>query len=202
MSEQLEQWRGRLGDAYIARNQLSEVAVLQVTACWERILPHTPSARSILEVGANVGRNLAALSSLTEAELYAVEPNRAAREALGALLPADRIREGHAGDLPFANGSIDLVFTSGVLIHIPEGALREAYSEIHRVAARWILSIEYFSPRPAEVVYQGRSELLWKRDYGSYWLDWFDDLRYVADGFFWKRTTGLDDLNWWLFRKI
>jgi spore coat polysaccharide biosynthesis protein SpsF len=32
-------------------------------------------------------------------------------------------------------------------------------------------------------------------------LDSFPDLRLVDYGFFWRRTTVMDDCSWWLFRK-
>ena len=199
--DQLDKWRGDFGNQYAGRNPLDEDGIENVAACWRQVLAHVPEPQTILEVGANVGRNLAALARIAQSQLFAIEPNHAAREKLSTLLPPDRIFDGHAGDLPFADRSFDLVFTSGVLIHIPEDALREAYSEIHRTANQWIVTIEYFSPEPVQVVYQGQRDLLWKRDYGTYWLEWFDDVQPVAEGFFWKRTSGLDNLNWWLFRR-
>ena len=103
--------------------------------------------------------------------------------------------------MPFDNSSIELVFTSGVLIHIPDEALDQAISEILRVSSRYILTLEYFSPEPMSIPYRGHNDFLFKRDYGELFLDASPDLEYVADGFFWKRVTGLDNLNWWLFRK-
>ena len=76
-----------------------------------------------------------------------------------------------------------------------------SYDEIFRVSSRYILCIEYFSPDPVTIHYRGHDDLLFKRDYGGLWLDWYPVLEHVADGFFWKRTTGLDNVNWWLFRK-
>jgi hypothetical protein len=51
------------------------------------------------------------------------------------------------------------------------------------------------------VRYRDQDEALFKRDFGSYWLDNFSDLRTLGYGFQWKRVTGLDNVNWWLFRK-
>jgi hypothetical protein len=51
------------------------------------------------------------------------------------------------------------------------------------------------------IPYRGHEGLLFKRDFGGMWLDLFPKIDPVANGFFWSRTTGLDDLNWWLFRK-
>jgi spore coat polysaccharide biosynthesis protein SpsF len=132
-----------------------------------------------------------------------VEPNRRAREILVAdrILRPDRVHAADASALPFPDACFDLVFTCTVLIHVPDDALQAAYREIHRVSRRWILCMEYFSPAPLMIPYRGHDDLLFKRDYGALWLDGFRDLEHVANGFFWKRTTGLDDVNWWLFRK-
>ena len=176
-----------------------------VATAYAQILEHLPVPKlsSILEVGANIGINLRALSRLTTAQIFAVEPNQRARKRLvdDAVLPQENIFDATAAKLPFDDGSIDLVFTSGVLIHIPPVGLNTAYAEIYRVSSRYILSLEYFSPTPEAKTYRGEEDLLYKRDYGGLWLDNYPTLKLLADGFLWKRTTGLDNLNWWLFQK-
>jgi SAM-dependent methyltransferase len=46
-------------------------------------------------------------------------------------LPYDELRQGSVLDLPFADDSFDMVFSHGVLHHVP--AIKQAQSEIHRV---------------------------------------------------------------------
>jgi SAM-dependent methyltransferase len=46
-------------------------------------------------------------------------------------LPYDELRQGSVLDLPFADGTFDMVFSHGVLHHVPE--INVAQSEIHRV---------------------------------------------------------------------
>ena len=72
---------------------------------------------------------------------------------------------------------------------------------MHRVSRRWILVSEYFSAKPESIHYRGRDDLLFKRDFGGFFLDRFNDLEVVDDGFLWSRTTGLGDATWVLFRK-
>jgi len=201
----IDAWKGKFGDEYMTRNLVTEATVVTATNGFTEILGHMkdfPPA-SILEVGANIGNNLQALSRLTDAELYAVEPNASAREQLMAdkVVPQDHLFDALAIKLPLDDGAVDLVFTSGVLIHVPPEDLETAYGEIHRVTARYVLSIEYYSPTPVSLSYRGHDGLLFKRDFGGLWLDLFPNLDLVADGFFGKRTTGFDDVNWWLFRK-
>ena len=201
----IDAWKGEFGDNYAARNRATEETVGNAARAFAEILSHVKDGppASILEVGANIGINLRALSGLADAELFAVEPNASAREQLVAdkVLPQDHLFDAMATKLPLNDGAVDLAFTSGVLIHVPPDDLETAYGEIHRVAARYILCMEYFSPRPVEIPYRGHEGLLFKRDFGGMWLDLFPGLEPVANGFFWRRTTGLDDINWWLFRK-
>tara|TARA_B100000676_G_scaffold233579_2_gene232845 strand:- start:48 stop:707 length:660 start_codon:yes stop_codon:yes gene_type:complete len=204
-ASQLAQWRGDFGDSYIERNSPTPERLQQrIDALSEMLAPIDPGQlRSLLEVGANVGLNLRALAKITDAELFAIEPNGTARDLLAAdqVLPAERIFDGTAAQIPLPDGGAELVMTSTVLIHVPDEMLRSSYEEIYRVSSRYILCIEYFSPDPVTIHYRGHDDLLFKRDYGGLWLDWYPALEHVADGFFWKRTTGLDNVNWWLFRK-
>ena len=90
---QLQFWRGSFGDDYIDRNPLSDSMQNARIAMWRRILSalENKPLESILEVGANIGINLAALHELTSATLYALEPNEKARTRLieNAVVPAD-----------------------------------------------------------------------------------------------------------------
>ena len=113
----------------------------------------------------------------------------------------DRVLDGSADNIPLSDAAVDLVFTSGVLIHVPPDRLLAACKEMHRVADKYLLSAEYFSQTPEEKKYRGRAGLLFKRDFGAYWLENFSDLSLVDYGFFWKPATGIDDLTFWLFRK-
>ena len=202
---QLEFWRGSFGDEYIKRNPLNEATVRSRIAMWARILEALRGRPldSVLEVGANVGVNLAALRHLTPATLYALEPNDKARARLveNGLVPAARALGGSAAAIALDDRAVDLVFTSGVLIHIAPENLAAACRDMHRVARRYVACIEYFSSDPEEVLYRGHAGRLYKRDFGGFWLDQFADLRVVDYGFFWRRSTGLDNLTWWLFEK-
>jgi pseudaminic acid biosynthesis-associated methylase len=202
---QLNQWQGEFGDNYTDRN-VSSADVLQARkALWQEIIghcrPETPG--SIVEIGSNIGTNLRALAQLVPATLYALEPNARARGQLVAdgVVPAERTLDGVASAIPLPDGACDLAFTSGVLIHIHPDDLLAATREIVRVARRYVVCIEYFADRPEEVVYRGHSGLLFKRDFGGFYLDNFPGLTPLGCGFAWRRMTGLDNLTWWVFRK-
>jgi SAM-dependent methyltransferase len=91
-------------------------------------------AGSVLDVGAGTGRALARLGSeLPGCRLLGVEPVaelRAVGHAQG--IPADRLVEGDACALPFADDSFDFVIETGMLHHLPDPA--KAVREMMRVA--------------------------------------------------------------------
>lgn len=204
MRDTLGAWRGAFGEAYIARNEPTPERHARKLREWARLLQAfggRPPA-TILEVGANVGQNIAALKDLTSAEIRAVEPNATARRLLAEreLLPRERIHDATADTLPFQDRSFDLAFTFGVLIHVAPDTLLPSCREIHRVSRRFILCAEYLSDQPVEKKYRGEDGLLFLRDFGAFWLDNFPDLELVDYGCFWKRVDS-DTANWWIFER-
>ena len=204
-NRQLDAWTGSFGRAYMARN--SDVSVSDLDARADGLsqvmetCAHRP--RSILEVGANIGRNLMALRRLTDATLHAVEPFVEAFERMRELL-SDELSSAHncAGDaLPFEDTSIDFVFTSGVLIHVHPDRLPDVMAEIHRVSRRYVWCNEYFATQPESIGYRGEDGLLFKRDFGRLYQKLFPDLHIVGTGFLWSAATPFDDTVWWLFEK-
>lgn len=205
MTNTLEFWKGKQGDAYVERNSLQSDAHRERVLMWQQILancyPNHPS--SILDIGANVGRNVYALSKISTAELFAVEPNAIARNQLNTIMASDRVHAGDLSHLPFPDNSMDMTFTCGVLIHVSPDQLLKAYAEMYRVTKRWIVNIEYFSARPEMIEYRGEKDKLWKRDFGQLWIDEYKDfVRPVHCGFEWKAMTKLDNLTWWVMEKI
>jgi spore coat polysaccharide biosynthesis protein SpsF len=200
----LDAWSGEFGDRYTERNPASADAVRGRVRIWSQVLAKLlPQPKSALEVGPNLGLNLRALPQVADIDLWAIEPNASARARLieDKVLPAERLMEGFGHKVPLADGSVELAFTTGVLIHVDPSLLEATVREIHRVTSRFIFCAEYFSPKPETITYRGESDLLFKNDFGSVYLDLFEDLELVDYGFFWRRTTVMDDSNWWLFRK-
>ena len=162
---------------------------------WSKILLSLPDVDSILEVGANIGLNLDVLEVLSHARLIGLEPNDKARAEIKF-----RSINGSGEKIPLEDSSIEMVFTCGVLIHIPPVNLKKVCDEIYRVSSKYIVCIEYFSDKMEIVNYRGKKDLLWKRDFGKYWSDNYS-LSLVDYGFFWKEATGLDNLTYFIFEK-
>jgi pseudaminic acid biosynthesis-associated methylase len=193
---QLALWRSDFGRDYTDRNDRERPERI---AAWRQLLGDVRPA-SALEVGCNVGWNLIYLERLGVPALYGIEPQPAAVERARQRRPRFDVVHGTAFDLPFRDGLCDLVFTSGVLIHIAPDALGAALDEIYRVARRWIVAIEYDHPDEQEVRYRGHREALWKRDHGAIWRARYPHLvpvRRLALG----RADGYDDCTAHLFEK-
>lgn len=207
MTEQLIFWLNEFGHEYMERNLPDKLKIAALTKAWARILNILPTneINSILEVGCNVGLNLQALKLLTHAKLYGVEPFA---KALNKCVENDILSPENAfvssADLldMFQDNQVDLVFTSGVLIHIATNDLKRATDNLIRVAKKYIVCIEYFSDREEEIAYRGHRQVLFKRDYGAFYLDNYNCLKLKDYGFFWKRATLLDNATWWLFEKM
>jgi len=101
------------------------------------------------------------------------------------------LHQGSALALPFDDNTFDLVFTSGVLIHIAPENLSQAIHEIYRCTKQYIWGTEYFSNAPTSVLYRGHEQLLWKMDYVKLYLSSFPDLELVRE----QRLNYLDNDN-------
>jgi pseudaminic acid biosynthesis-associated methylase len=206
MTMHLDFWKGDFGNDYIRRNDYHEQNLEMGVRAFDRMLGHRYPIRSVMEVGSNIGLNLWFLNELWKGEvsLYAVEPNSKAFEILTTQesFPLAGAWKGDVFNLPLEDDAMDLVFTSGVLIHIHPRDLARAVSEIVRVSRHLVLCVEYFSHQPVEVPYRGQEGLLFKRDFGGFYLSQFPTLQVVDYGFLWQHEFKIfDDLNWWLFAK-
>lgn len=207
MSKQLELWRSDFGWQYTARNnnRITPEDLRRLVRDWGKILTHavTPGPESALEVGCSIGRNLMALRHFIPG-IQGIDPNAKAVEMASKMFAGSgiKIQEATAFDLPFGDNSFDLVFTSGVLIHIDPDDLSLATDEIMRVSKHYIVCIEYFSHTPEKLPYHGREGYLFKQDFGKFYLDQYPGLKVLDYGFLWQPLDSSDNSNWWLFGKI
>lgn len=195
-TEQLDLWRSDFGRSYTDRND--HVKPERITT-WQRVIADLPIAR-VVEVGCNVGWNLAYLQKLGVPELFGIEPQRYAVERARARAPELNVLQGTAFDLPFRDGFADMAFTSGVLIHIAPADIPRAIDELYRVSRRYIVAIEYDAPTEQEIAYRGTSSSLWKRDHGAAWQARHPDLRLVRR-FELGTADGYDDCTAHVFEK-
>lgn len=196
MTEQSEFWKGEFGDEYIRRNSddldasYKKKYGISRTDMNKECLSGLSKERRILEVGCNIGNQLVLLKGMGYQNLYGIEINRKALEIAKKEHLIDAIY-GSAFDIPFKDGFFDMVFTSGVLIHIAPEDQMKAMAEMVRVTRRYVWGFEYYSPECEEILYRGNKNRLWKNDFANQFLDNFNVLKLTCS----KKYRYLDSNN-------
>ena len=153
-----EHWRVRL----FVRQQRERILLAELARAG--VLPL--AGRRVLDVGCGAGQWLADFETwgARQADLAGIEldPERAA-EARGRL-PAADVREGNAAELPWPDGSFDVVLQATLLSSIVDPGVRRAVAaDIARVTAPGGVVISYDmrigNPRNRHVRAVGRREL-------------------------------------------
>lgn len=201
-TEQEKFWAGEFGDNYIDRNKGGKILAGNI-ALFGRILARTCGVRSVIEFGANIGLNLAAIRTLIpNVELAGIEINQKAVSQLQSLGGIRVYPQSILDFEPVVQSDLALIKT--VLIHIEPGSLLRVYDLLHASSKRYICLAEYYNPSPVEVVYRGNREKLFKRDFAGEMLDRFSDLRLVDYGFTYHRDPNFaqDDISWFLLEKV
>lgn len=182
---QTARWTGEFGQAYTDRNSFSAKELDRLylknygvsrTQLNDSFLAGIPKDAPILEVGCNLGNQLLLLQEMGFQNLYGIEIQPYALEQAGSRLQGVQLQQASASEIPHPDDYFELVFTSGVLIHIAPQDLPKALSEIHRCSRIWIWGMEYYSPETTEVNYRGHQGLLWKMDYVGEYQKQFADL--------------------------
>ncbi len=199
-TRQMQEWAGQFGREYLDRNAstLQETEVLYEknygitrTGMNSDFLGGLDKNIRILEVGSNIGTQLLYLQrdgfenlSGIEISAYAVERARSNAKGIDII-------HGSAFDIPYADSSFDLVFTSGVLIHVAPGDIAEVLDEMYRCTREYIWCFEYYAETYSPVSYREHENLLWKTDFARLFLERFDNLSLIKE----KRFKYLDSNN-------
>lgn len=195
-------WAEDYAEDYIRKNAEFDAAL----GCdaWRQMLSKVKPIASILECGCNIGRNLAFLETvLPDAKKSIIEISTSAYRHVTSTYRLDQAFNGSMLDAPFEEGSFDLVYTTGVLIHIDPDRLLDCMRKMFELSGRYILMGEYFNRTPVMLEYQGQKNRLFKRDFGKMFIENFN-VRLVDYGFLWGHRydpAGFDDTTWWLFEK-
>ena len=190
MTPQEKAWSAQVGQDYTDRNTLdaSELDDLY-TDCFgitrwelnEQFLNGIPKTAKILEVGCNIGMQLRHLQLQGYTNLHGIELQQYAIDRL--CVENVTVRQGSAYALPYEDGEFDLVFTSGVLIHLPAHMLPNAIREIVRVSKRTIWGFEYYAAKREKIADRHWENMLWADDFPAYFL--------------WRNNVGLRLVRRW-----
>ena len=153
MTKQMEEWAGKFGEEYTDRNLMSLDELDQLytdkfgisrTELNKEFLDDLKINR-ILEVGCNVGNQLLLLKKMGYPNLWGIELQDYAVEIARKRTSGINIVKSSAFDIPFKDSYFDLVFTSGVLIHISPDDIDNALDEMYRCTNKYIWGFEYYS---------------------------------------------------------
>jgi pseudaminic acid biosynthesis-associated methylase len=189
-TKQVKVWQGEFGRAYTDRNtfaldEYNQLYLRRYGASQDELnrrwWKDVPKDARILEVGANVGYQLEALRRIGYRNLFGIEIQRYCVEKAKTLHPHVDIIQAEGADIPFKADWFDVVYTSGVLIHIAPKDLPAVQAEMYRVTRRWIFGLEYYAPELVEIPYHGHEQLLWKGDYAGLFKSRFRVLQSVNE---------------------
>ena len=190
-------WAGSWGDEYTKRNRIDWRARIPF---WKRIINET-GARSVYEIGCNVGYNLSAIQrTFPDIQVYGEDVNHSAlnvAEVAGLDVHEVAGLDVHlAGDGYINNGDVELVFTAGVLIHTDPADLPALMQRVVDLSHDYVLAIEYEGTESQEVVYRGNEQKLWRNDFGKLYQEMGLTLIEKFDA-----GEGFDNCTAWLLRK-
>lgn len=185
MTEQTEFWKGSFGNQYTDRNKvdlnstyMSYFGVTRTDLNKEVLQTIDTTNLTILEAGCNRGLQLKLLREQGFNNLWGIDIN------LKALNSAkdnkqNNIVEGSILDIPYKDNFFDLVFTSGVLIHIHPSEIKNAIAELYRTTKKYIWCFEYYSDNYENIPYRGYENKMWKANFLQLFIEQYPDLKII-----------------------
>lgn len=205
MTDQIDLWCGEFGNQYHKRNVAVAVArKVGLHNLWTWVFNFIDDEKpmNILEIGAGTGANLDLIANLRiDDRLNAVEVNKEAAFQLFNNRNVMRVWNCSWQDArieSFKHDKYDIVFTSGVLIHVHPNDRIEFMQKIVDVGSKWIVAIEYMSNETKEILYRGEKSALWSGDYRMHYENF--GLECVGEKYF-SKDSGLDDVKAIIMRK-
>lgn len=181
-------WSSEKGEEYMNRNltleNVNQRYVEQLGISVEGILSEFFSdidrETEILEFGCNVGLNLEGLKNIGFKKLTGVEINENVCKLAKERNPSFNIINSSIENFK-TNKKYDLVFTSGVLIHINPKSINSILTKILSFSKKYIWGLEYFSEEISEVSYRGSQDICWKQNFPEKFKEINPKLQYVKE---------------------
>jgi len=208
-TEQEKFWSSEFGKEYNERNYMNaeetdkyytEEYGITKTDMNKPFLNNIPLKR-VLEAGCNVGVQLNHLQKTTTIkEFFGIDIQHDAILKARTNVPFANTIQGSIFDIPFKDEFFDMVFTTGVLIHIAPEDLIKAMKEIVRCSKKFVWGFEYFSDKCQKIDYRGHDGFLWKNDFAGLYRENFPELKLVMEKKFKYKNNGNID-SMFLFEK-
>jgi pseudaminic acid biosynthesis-associated methylase len=202
-TNQMQEWAGQFGKEYTDRNALSLEEVEQLYKGYfgitrseinNKFINQLDRNIRILEVGSNIGNQLLLLQNMGFKHLYGIELQSYAVELSKSRTKNINIIQGSALDIPFKDHFFDMVFTSGVLIHISPDDIGVVLDEMYRCTKHYIWGFEYYAEEYTKVNYREHDNLLWKTDFSKLFLERFSHCRLVRQELYQYRDSDSTDV--------
>ncbi len=154
-------WKRR-GRSYADEFQGAKVEVFRAQHEELRTILDTLEFNSVGEVGCGFGR----ISGHMEGPWVGADLSR---DQLLRAAKVDRLRgsllQAAAHALPFRDSSFDLALSTEMLMHVPPSQIRQALSELSRVAQRYIVHLDWFE----DYLVGHATGWCWVHDYTALW---------------------------------
>ena len=203
LTPQEDFWKNKIAENYAQDNSTfnEKLGLL----AWERMLTKIDKSdiSAYLDCGSNIGRNIGFLKHILP--MAAANIIELAVDPYEKCINEFQIQNSFLGPIKDAqfDRKFDLVFSSGVLIHVNPGDLLASMNRMYEMSSRYILIGEYFNRTPVMISYRGEDDRLFKCDFGKLFVGNFD-CRLLDYGFLWGHefdSAGFDDITYWLFEK-
>lgn len=180
-----------------SNNQLykEQISVEQI---FTEFFDNIDKRNKILELGCSIGLKLSLLHKMGFSNLYSVEINRKAFEIAQKNNPDITFYNSSIEDFDQNNETYDLVFTSGVLIHINPKILNSIVDKIINLTKKYIFGFEYYADKLEEVEYRGHSDVLWKQNYPLLFTKRSASIKAVKSRKFFYKNSNLCDIAYLL----
>jgi spore coat polysaccharide biosynthesis protein SpsF len=200
LNEQEKFWFGDFGKKYISRNNSKKIQK-NTDIFFKKIFKKKINLNTIIELGANVGNNIKSLSKIyPKSKITSVEINEKACKILRKKFTDIKVINSSLASLKI-NETFELVLCKGILIHINPRQLNKIYDKIYSLSKKYILIAEYYSPTPTKIIYRGKKNKLFKRDFAGDLINRYN-LKLIDYGFSYRYDKyPQDDLTWFLLKK-
>lgn len=124
-------------------------------------------AKKICEAGCNVGNNLSGFPK--GFDVHGIDMNKYALERVKKRYPSFKFQYENITKTSYPDSFFDLVFTRGVLIHIPKKEIDDVLRELLRISKKWVFNLEYFGDDGEMIKWKRGDDLLWYRNMKQLW---------------------------------
>ena len=167
LNDQQSLWTGKFGDKYIERN--TELSNFEYTdgnrkTVVEDFFINIPINYSILEIGCNTGNMIRILRDMGFTDITGLDINQTAIAMCRLEFPQYEFIHSSIESFQLRR-KYDLVYTSGVLVHIHPDNLERIIRKIKLLSRKYIFGLEYYSETLKEVPYH--DTVFWNGPYAS-----------------------------------